>query len=70
MAQFPRFIRPFSDLGLPASSVPRGFCEQDLPTSFQLLDAPFDESLLLNIGHPYQQETNGHHRTPPLQAYL
>jgi aspartyl-tRNA(Asn)/glutamyl-tRNA(Gln) amidotransferase subunit A len=70
MAQFPRFTRPFSYLGLPALSVPGGFSEQGLPISFQLLGAPFDESLLLNIGHRYQQETNWHQRTPPLQAYL
>jgi aspartyl-tRNA(Asn)/glutamyl-tRNA(Gln) amidotransferase subunit A len=70
MAQFPRFTRPFSYLGLPVLCVPGGFSEQGLPISFQLVGAPFNESLLLNIGHRYQQETNWHLRAPPLQALV
>jgi aspartyl-tRNA(Asn)/glutamyl-tRNA(Gln) amidotransferase subunit A len=67
MAQFPRFTRPFSYLGLPVLCVPGGFSKQGMPISFQLVGAPFEESLLLNIGHRYQQETNWHRCTPPLQ---
>jgi aspartyl-tRNA(Asn)/glutamyl-tRNA(Gln) amidotransferase subunit A len=67
MAQFPRFTRPFSYLGLPVLCVPGGFSKQGMPISFQLVGAPFEESLLLNIGHRYQQETNWHLCAPPLQ---
>ena len=64
MATFGRCTRPFSYLGLPALAVPCGFQSGGLPAAFQLVGRPFDEALLLNLGHLYQQETGWHTRRP------
>ncbi|MHA7880854.1 MAG: Asp-tRNA(Asn)/Glu-tRNA(Gln) amidotransferase subunit GatA [Saccharospirillum sp.] len=49
--------------GLPGLSVPCGL-SQGLPVGLQLIGNYFDESLLLNIGHQYQQATDWHLRRP------
>ena len=66
MAEFPRFTRPFSYLGLPALVLTGGFSDKGLPLSFQLVGAPFSEALLLRVGHQYQRLTGWHLRVPPL----
>jgi aspartyl-tRNA(Asn)/glutamyl-tRNA(Gln) amidotransferase subunit A len=51
--------------GLPALALPDGFGENGLPTSFQLMGPAFSETLLVRIGHAYQQRTDWHTRRPP-----
>jgi Asp-tRNA(Asn)/Glu-tRNA(Gln) amidotransferase A subunit family amidase len=46
--------------GLPALALPGGFGRDRLPVGFQLLGAPFSESLLLDLGDAYQQVTKHH----------
>ena len=64
MAEFPRFTRPVSYLGLPALVLPGGFSSANLPIGFQLVAPPFAESLLLKLGHHFQRETDWHLRRP------
>lgn len=45
--------------GLPALSIPVGF-KQKLPIGMQLMAKPFDELLLLQCAHQYQNETDWH----------
>ena len=66
MAEFPRFTRPISYLGLPALVLPGGFSDTNVPIGFQLVGAPFEESLLLRLGHRYQQATDWHRRRPSI----
>ena len=66
MAEFPRFTRPISYLGLPALVLPGGFSDAGLPVGFQLVAPPFAESLLLNLAHRYQQATDWHLRQPDI----
>lgn len=49
--------------GLPAMSVPAGFCN-GLPVGLQIIGKPFDEARLLNIAHQYQQGTDWHTLIP------
>lgn len=63
-----QFTRPINYLGLPALSVPCGFSANGLPVGFQLVGRPFDEDLLLAIGHGYQKRTQWHIESPPLVA--
>jgi aspartyl-tRNA(Asn)/glutamyl-tRNA(Gln) amidotransferase subunit A len=51
--------------GLPAMSIPAGFCS-GLPVGLQLVGNHFAESKLLNIAHQYQQWTDWHQRAPTL----
>ena len=45
--------------GLPGMSIPCGFVD-GMPVGLQVIGNYFDESLLLNIGHQYQQSTDWH----------
>lgn len=47
--------------GIPAISIPSGFIN-GLPTGIQLMGKHFDEALLLNASHQYQQVTDWHTR--------
>jgi len=58
--------RPINYLGLPALSVPCGFTKSGLPTSFQLVERPFDESTLYRLGHSYERETGWTELAPEL----
>ncbi|QHG92302.1 Asp-tRNA(Asn)/Glu-tRNA(Gln) amidotransferase subunit GatA [Coxiella endosymbiont of Amblyomma sculptum] len=49
--------------GLPAIAFPSGFIDQ-LPIGAQLIGDYFEESLLLNMVHRYQQETDWHKKLP------
>jgi aspartyl-tRNA(Asn)/glutamyl-tRNA(Gln) amidotransferase subunit A len=61
-----RCLRPMNYLGLPALSLPIGFLPDGMPSAMQLIGRPFDEPLLLNLGHAYQQATDWHRQRPPL----
>lgn len=56
----------FSHAGTPALSIPCGFTEEGLPVGLQIVGKPFDDALVLQVGHTYQQETDWHTRRPPL----
>jgi aspartyl-tRNA(Asn)/glutamyl-tRNA(Gln) amidotransferase subunit A len=49
--------------GLPAISIPCGFCN-DLPAGLQIIGPHFAEAKVLNVAHRYQCETNWHRRVP------
>jgi aspartyl-tRNA(Asn)/glutamyl-tRNA(Gln) amidotransferase subunit A len=66
MGRFSRLTRPLNTLGLPALSVPCGFSADGLPIGIQLIGRPFDEALILRLGHAYEQAAGWHTRRPPL----
>lgn len=55
-----------SFLGLPAISLPMGFCDQGLPMGLQLIARPFGEARLLRLGDALQRDSDWHLRAPPL----
>ena len=59
---------PFNLAAVPAMSVPCGFSSAGLPLAVQLAGRPFDEESLLRVAYAYQQRTDWHTRTPPLDA--
>jgi len=59
-----RNTRVINFLGLPALSVTCGYTLDGMPTSFQLVGRPFSESLLFQLGHRFQMETNLHLALP------
>lgn len=63
--QLTRCLRPVNFLGLPAISVPVGFLPDGMPCGMQLIGRPFDEAVLLRLGHAYQQATDWHRQCPP-----
>ena len=63
-ARFSRLTRPFNGFGLPALSVPCGLGKTGLPLGFQTVGPPFDEALLLRLGHAYQEAAGWHRRRP------
>ncbi len=63
---FSRLTRPLNALGLPALSVPCGWSRGGLPLAFQAVGRPYDEALLLRLGHAYQEAACWHHQRPPL----
>ena len=58
-------VGPFNYLGLPALSVPMGLDARGMPMGLQLVGKPFAESLLLRVGHAYE-EVAGRIALPPL----
>ncbi len=66
MGRFSRLTRPLNTLGLPALSVPCGFSADGRPIGIQLIGRPFDEALVLRLGHAYEQAAGWHLRRPPL----
>ena len=55
-------------IGVPSMNVPCGFSSAGLPVGFVLYGRPFDEALLLRIGHAYGKVTPWTSRAPRLQA--
>jgi aspartyl-tRNA(Asn)/glutamyl-tRNA(Gln) amidotransferase subunit A len=58
--------RPMNLFGLPALSVPCGFCRNGLPIGFQLVGHAFQEGALLHVAHAFQQATDHHLKQPVL----
>ena len=64
---FPRSnMAPFNITGLPTLALPCGFSGTGLPLSLQLSGRAFEESLVLRVGHAYEQATEWHTRRPPV----
>jgi len=59
-----RCTLPFNVSQLPALSVPCGFTGAGLPIGLQIAGRPFDEAMVLRIGHIYEQATEWHLRRP------
>jgi len=57
---------PVSLIGSPSLVIPSGFHKNGLPIGVQLVGKKFSESLLLGLGHQYQQVTEWHTRSPQL----
>lgn len=56
---------PFNFSGSPTISVPMGFSSQDLPLSLQLVGRHFEEALLVQVAHAYEQATEWHKQIAP-----
>jgi len=52
--------------GVPALSIPCGFTKSGLPIGMQFQAHHFDEALLLDVAHRYQQATDWHKRIPEI----
>jgi aspartyl-tRNA(Asn)/glutamyl-tRNA(Gln) amidotransferase subunit A len=52
--------------GLPAIALPCGYGKGGMPVGFQIVAAPYQEALLLDLGELYQKRTRHHRRMPPL----
>jgi len=63
-----RFTNPFNLTGMPALSVPCGFARDGLPIGLQIVGKPFDEALVLRVGHAYEQATEWRKRRPAMEA--
>lgn len=50
--------------GVPAISIPCGFSSENLPIGLQIIGRPFDEEMILQIAHAYEQSTEWHKRKP------
>jgi aspartyl-tRNA(Asn)/glutamyl-tRNA(Gln) amidotransferase subunit A len=54
--------------GLPSLALPSGLGAHGMPGGFQIMGAPWDEALLLDLGDVYQKRTRFHLARPPLDA--
>lgn len=61
-----RCTAPFNASHLPALSLPCGFCRAGLPVGLQIVGRPFDERLVLRVGHAYERSMDWHLRSPDL----
>ena len=61
-----RCTGPFNGSGLPALSLPCGFDRSGLPIGMQIAGKPFDEAMVLRVGHAYEQATAWHVQRPSL----
>jgi len=64
-----RFCAPFNMAGLPAASIPCGFAPNGLPIGLQIVGKPFDEEMVLRVGHAFESDTDYHLRRPPLPGH-
>jgi len=58
------FTLPASLAGLPGMSVPAGFGTGGMPVGLQLIGNYFQEGVLLQAAHAFQQATDWHQRSP------
>ncbi|MDP0589159.1 MAG: Asp-tRNA(Asn)/Glu-tRNA(Gln) amidotransferase subunit GatA [Candidatus Endonucleobacter bathymodioli] len=54
--------------GLPGMSIPVGLADNGRPVGLQMIGSHFDEALLLNAAHRFQQETDWHLQIPSTQS--
>jgi len=64
--QLTRFTAPFNLTGLPALSVPCGFTKDGLPIGLQIVSRVWNEAGVLRVGFAFQQATDWHTQSPPL----
>ena len=57
---------PFNVTGQPALTLCAGFAESGLPIGFQLAGKPFEDDLLLRVGHAFEQARGDLGRHPPV----
>lgn len=57
---------PANLAGIPALAFPVGFDSQGLPIGMQIMGRHFNEPLLFQVAHAYQQVTDWHTQSPPL----
>ena len=62
----PYLTMPFNVTGMPALTVCAGFGENGLPIGAQLAGRPFEDDLLLRVGHAYEGVRGDLERRPPL----
>lgn len=60
------FTAPFDVMGVPAISIPCGFTQDGLPIGLQIVGRAWNEAVVLQAAHQYQQATDWHLRMPPL----
>ena len=63
------FTLPINIAGLPGTSVPGGFVEEEgkqLPVGLQVIARPFAEASMLRVAHAYERATDWHTRRPQL----
>lgn len=59
-------VEPSSIAGLPGINVPCGFSKEGLPIGIQIVGQQFEENLILNVAHKYEQETQWYSQKPKL----
>jgi aspartyl-tRNA(Asn)/glutamyl-tRNA(Gln) amidotransferase subunit A len=57
---------PFNVTGLPAMSLCCGFSSKGFPLGMQIVAPPFDEGLVFQVGHAYEQAAGWYLRKPAL----
>jgi len=62
------FTLPASLAGIPGISVPCGFTSEGLPIGLQIMAPHFEEGLALQVAYNLEQNTDFHHRRPPLNS--
>ena len=63
---FARFLCPFNLAGLPATSVPCGFSEEQMPIGLQIAGKPFDEATVLKVADAFDKATDWNQKHPKL----
>jgi aspartyl-tRNA(Asn)/glutamyl-tRNA(Gln) amidotransferase subunit A len=58
----------WNSTGFPALSVPMGFDQDGMPCGMQIIGRPFQDDVVLRLGHRYQQLTDWHTQLPALHA--
>ncbi len=64
------FTLPANLAGVPGIAFPVGFDDRGLPIGMQLMGSHFQEELLLQAAHAYQQATDWHTRQPKMDHAL
>jgi aspartyl-tRNA(Asn)/glutamyl-tRNA(Gln) amidotransferase subunit A len=65
--QKPSLLTAWNVTGQPVLALPNGSGRKGLPLGMQIVGRPFGETVILRIGHAYQQATDWHARRPLLQ---
>jgi aspartyl-tRNA(Asn)/glutamyl-tRNA(Gln) amidotransferase subunit A len=56
----------FNLTGSPALAIPTGFAQSGLPLSMQIIGKPFEEALIYQVAHAFEQASDWTNRRPPL----
>ena len=59
-----RNTSPANITGVPAITVPCGFSKEGLPIGLQILGRPWEDSLVLRVGHQYERATDFSGKVP------